>query len=66
MRNAWLVSEHDMLWVMYCGPGFLDGVGSLDRPAEDSLDGTYLLDRPAKELSGQDGMDSLSVSCRHH
>ena len=37
---------------MYCGPGFLDGAGSLDRPS--------------KELSGKDGMGSLSVSCRHH
>ena len=66
MRNAWLVSEHDMLWVMYRGPGFLDVAGSLDRPAKDLLDGEDLLDGPAEELSGKDGMDSLSVSCGHH
>ena len=57
MRNARLVSEHDMLWVMYCRPGFLDMVGSLDRPAKDLLHGADLLDGPA---------DSLSVSCRYH
>ena len=71
MRNARLVSEHDMLQVMYCGPGFLDVVGLLDRPAKDSLDGADLLDRPAKDsLDGADLLDgpadSLSVSCRHH
>ena len=66
MRNAWLVSEHDMLRVMYHRPGFLDGAGSLNRPAKDSLDGTDLLNGPAEELSGQDKTDSLSVSCRHH
>ena len=66
MRNAWLVSEHDMLQVMYHGPGFLGRVGSLDRPVKDLLDRTDLLDGSVKELSGQDRMDSLSVSCRHH
>ena len=57
MRNARLVSEHDMLPVMYHGPGFLDVVGSLDRPGKDLLDRADLLDGPA---------NSLSVSCRYH
>ena len=41
MRNTQLVGECDMLWVMYCGPGFLDMAGSLDR--------ADLLDRAAKD-----------------
>ena len=70
MRNAWWVSERDMLRVMYHGPAeelpdLLDWT-SLDEPAKGLLDGMDLLDRPAEELSGQDGMDSSSVSCRHH
>ena len=70
MRNARWVSERDMLQVMYRGPAeelpdLLDGM-LLDGPAKGSLDGMDLLDGPAEELSGQDGMDSSSVSCRHH
>ena len=58
MRNAQWVSERDMLRVMYRGPAeelpeLLDGTGSLDGPAEGSLDGMDLLDGPTEELSGQ-------------